>query len=121
MITGIHHVSLIVSDAERALAFYQSVLGLAQVPRPELGFPGYWLDLGAGQTLHLLEVADPYQGVQRPVHPGRDRHLALGVEDIADAKARLDKFNVVYKLSLSGRAAVFFRDPDFNVIELAQV
>ncbi len=121
MISGIHHVSLIVSDAERARAFYQSVLGLVPVSRPELGFAGYWLNLGGGQTLHLLEVPDPYQVVQRPIHPGRDRHLALGVDDVNDAKRRLDTFKIAYKVSQSGRAAVFFHDPDLNVIELTQL
>ncbi|SFR51943.1 VOC family protein [Thiomicrospira sp. ALE5] len=121
MITGIHHVSLVVSDAERALAFYQSVLGLAQVPRPELGFPGYWLDLGCGQTLHLLEVEDPYQFVERPQHPGRDRHIALSVDNLDDICTRLDHFKIAYKLSQSGREAIFFMDPDLNVIELTEV
>jgi len=55
-ITGLHHVSLIVSDTARALEFYQGVLGLERDPsRPDLGFPGAWLSLGRRQ-LHLLEA-----------------------------------------------------------------
>ncbi|HEU4753087.1 MAG TPA: VOC family protein, partial [Armatimonadota bacterium] len=33
-LTGIHHVSILVSDMERAVAWYREVLGLAEVKRP---------------------------------------------------------------------------------------
>lgn len=121
MVTGINHVSFIVSDLEAAREFYQSVLGLALVTRPNLGFPGYWLDLGGGQTLHLLAVDDPYHDVPRPIHPGRDRHLALSVANLESAITRLAEHKVAYKVSQSGRSAVFFYDPDLNVIELTEV
>jgi catechol 2,3-dioxygenase-like lactoylglutathione lyase family enzyme len=121
MVKGINHVSFIVSDAEVAREFYQSVLGLALVTRPNLGFPGYWMDLGGGQTLHLLAVDDPYHDVPRPHHPGRDRHLALGVANLESVITRLAEHKVAYKVSQSGRSAVFFYDPDLNVIELTEV
>ena len=52
---GIHHVSLNVDDAEAGRAFYQDVLGLALLERPDLGIPGYWLDAGDFQ-IHLIEI-----------------------------------------------------------------
>lgn len=121
MVTGINHVSFIVSDLEAAREFYQSVLGLTLVKRPNLGFPGYWLDLGGGQTLHLLAVDDPYHDVPRPIHPGRDRHLALNVKNLEVAIEKLCQSGVEFRLSQSGRKAIFFCDPDLNVIELTEV
>ena len=34
------------------------ILGLQQIDRPDLGFPGAWLQLGA-QQIHLLELDNP--------------------------------------------------------------
>ena len=50
---GVHHVAICVADAQKGLAFYRDVLGMTQLPRPDLG-PGYWLDAG-GQQVHLME------------------------------------------------------------------
>ncbi len=116
-ILGLHHVSLLISDTARSLAFYQGVLGLEQAERPGLAFPGAWLTVG-GQQIHLLELPDPGAGAERPSHGGRDRHLALGVDDLAWLIGRLKRNGIDYSLSRSGRKALFCRDPDGNVLEL---
>ena len=116
-IKGIHHISLIVADTERALAFYQGLLGLSKAERPELGFPGAWLAIG-GQQIHLLELPNPDPTSGRPEHGGRDRHLAVIVDGLEDLVERLDRHGVPYTRSRSGRAAIFCRDPDGNGVEL---
>ena len=117
----IHHVSLIVSDTNRSLAFYSDLLGL--VPdgqRPDLGYPGAWLWIG-DQQIHLLELPnpDPVQG--RPRHGGRDRHLALAVKDLDSLAQRLEQVGIAFTRSRSGRRALFCRDPDGNALELMEV
>ena len=42
---GVHHVAICVAGAQKGLAFYRDVLGMTQLPRPDLG-RGYWLDAG---------------------------------------------------------------------------
>ncbi|MGM0553654.1 MAG: VOC family protein [Pseudomonadota bacterium] len=116
-VLGIDHVSLVVADPERAARFYQGILGLQPLERPELGFPGLWYALGRGQTLHLLAVANP-DPVERGVRGGRDRHLALQMADLAGVLARLEHAGVAIERSQSGRPAAFVRDPDGNTIEL---
>lgn len=114
----IHHVSLIVADTARALAFYRDLLGLEVEPeRPDLGFPGAWLRLG-GQQIHLLELPNPDPVSGRPAHGGRDRHLAVSVTDFDGLRARLETAGVAITLSRSGRRALFCRDPDGNALEL---
>ncbi len=115
----IHHASLIVADAAASLKFYCDILGMQQTDRPDLGFPGVWLQLGA-QQIHLLELRnfDPTTG--RPEHGGRDRHIALSVQELAPVKDVLDKNGVAYTLSKSGRKALFCRDPDGNALEILQ-
>lgn len=112
------HVSVLVSDLDRALHFYTEVLGL-QIDdgRPDLGYAGAWLWTGRGQ-IHLLCLPNPDPVHDRPQHGGRDRHFALAVEDFAGFVDRLDRLGIHYSRSRSGRPALFVRDPDGNAIEL---
>jgi glyoxylase I family protein len=121
LITGMHHASLIVADTNRSLGFYQDLLGLSvDASRPDLGYPGAWLRLGA-QQIHLLELANPDPTDGRPVHGGRDRHLALSVPDLDRVIERMDAADIRYNLSRSGRRALFCRDPDANALEFVEV
>lgn len=119
-VRGIHHVSVVVADTGRSLAFYGAVLGLMEnSDRPDLGYPGAWLDVG-GQQIHLLELPNPDPVTGRPEHGGRDRHLALAVSDLDAIAAGLERAGVAYTRSRSGRRALFCRDPDGNALELIE-
>ena len=119
-ISGFLHASLLVSDLARARTFYENVLGLIpSSARPEMSFDGVWYEIGA-QQIHLLALPNPDAVEGRPAHGGRDRHIALAVNDLAELKQVLDQAGVVYTLSSSGRPALFCRDPDGNAIELIQ-
>lgn len=119
-VLGLHHVSLIVSDTARALAFYRGVLGLETLDtRPELAFDGAWLQLGDRQ-LHLLELPNPDPVDRRPEHGGRDRHTAITVSDLEALATRLRQAGIPFTRSKSGREALFCRDPDGNAWELIQ-
>ena len=114
----LHHVSLLVSDTRRAVDFYCGVLGLTlDGQRPDLGFQGAWLNVG-GQQIHLLELPNPDPLEGRPDHGGRDRHTAFVVDDFEAIKASLERAEIPYTLSRSGRRALFCRDPDRNGVEL---
>jgi glyoxylase I family protein len=118
MIKAFAHASFIVADTAIALAFYEGVLGLRRDPnRPDLGYPGAWLDICPRQQIHLLELPNPDPVTGRPAHGGRDRHLALFIEDLTALKAQLTCHGIAYTLSRSGRAALFCRDPDGNALE----
>lgn len=118
-IFALHHVSIIVSDTERSLAFYCGPLGLSVDPaRPDLGYPGAWLNINATQQIHLLELPNPEQGLTRPTHGGRDRHLALWCDDLDATAKRLEAASIPISRSKSGRQALFCRDPDDNAVEI---
>ena len=117
---AIQHVSVIVTDTERALVFYRDVLGLPADPqRPDLGYPGVWLTIGA-QQIHLLELHNPDPVTGRPAHGGRDRHCALTLRDLDALRRRLEAAGIPYTLSKSGRRALFCRDPDGNALEFIE-
>jgi glyoxylase I family protein len=120
-IHSLHHASFLVSDLERATDFYHRLLGLPLLERPDLGYPGLWLQLGAQQQLHLMQLPNPDAGRERPEHGGRDRHIALHIGGLADLEARLQGEGIAYTLSRSGRRALFCRDPDGNALEFIEI
>jgi len=110
----LHHVAVIVSDLGTSASFYERILGLKRDERPDLGFPGLFYSLGNGQQLHVLQ------------HPhilclGDLPHFALATSDLDGLIKRLDRECIIYTKSRSGRAAIFFRDPDGNTIEMIGV
>ncbi|HKX33517.1 MAG TPA: VOC family protein [Blastocatellia bacterium] len=116
-ISGFHHAGFLVTDVERAAEFYEQVLGLPLLPRPDLGFPGRWYDLGHGHQLHLMSVP------QMPGHadpPRHDRHIALQVPNIEETERQLREIgiHIGYGSGRAGNVQLFIRDPDGNTIEL---
>jgi len=117
-ILSIAHVSFIVRDTARSLAFYRDILGLAVYPeRPDLDFPGAWLEVGQQQQIHLLELPNPDPTEGRPQYGGRDRHAAFLVTELDGLAKRLAAADISVSRSCSGRAALFCRDPDGNALE----
>jgi glyoxylase I family protein len=117
-VTEFLHASRLVSDLPAARFFYEAVLKLTpSSKRPEMAFDGVWYEIGA-QQIHLIALPNPDPVVGRPEHGGRDRHIALGVDDLEQAKNALDQAGISCTMSRSGRPALFCRDPDGNAIEL---
>ena len=113
------HVSVLVSDTQRALDFYCGFLGMELNPVRALSFPGAWLMLG-DQELHIMELPNPDPIVGRPEHGGRDRHVAFSIDNVAALEQQLQQQGITYTRSSSGRNAVFFRDPDGNALEFIE-
>lgn len=120
-VIGLDHVSVIVRDADLSLEFYQNLLNLKVLDRPNLGFPGYWLDLLGGQSLHIMQLPNPNQNTVRPEHGGRDYHFALRVTSIEACMTKLIKLGMPYTQSRSGRKALFVKDLDNNAFELFEL
>lgn len=117
----LQHVSIIVSDTARALAFYHDLLGIPlSQQRPPMAFPGAWLEISPQQQIHLLKLPNPEAGLERPAHGGRDRHFALGCDDLESLVQRLTTAGIAVSRSQSGRPALFCRDPDGNAVEIIQ-
>jgi glyoxylase I family protein len=67
---ALHHVSVLVSDTERALLFYRDLLGLSlDESRPALDFPGAWLVVG-NQQIHLIGIPQHRPGRWLPTAAG---------------------------------------------------
>lgn len=120
---GVHHVGLLCKDLEASLQFYRDLLGLEINPdRPDKKLPyrGAWLWIGS-EMIHLMELPNPDPMDDRPKHGGRDRHFCIGIKNLQPLTDALDRANVEYTKSMSGRPAVFFRDPDMNCLECVEM
>ena len=118
---GIAHCGVVVKNVEASKRFYLEVFGCSDVTfrRPNLPFRGAFLQFGSNE-IHLMELenCDPTTG--RPSHAGRDRHIALTVNSISLIQDNLDKENIPYTFSQSGRRALFCRDLDGNGFEFVE-
>ena len=112
------HASFLVSDLGASMRFYEGALGLEAMARPDLGYPGAWYRLEGDQQLHLMQL--PGNGEAATGHGGRDRHVALAVDDLDALVERFARANIPHTSSRSGRRAVFCRDPDGNALEFVQ-
>lgn len=113
-LTGIHHVSILVSDMERAVAWYTQQLGLQEVKRPSnFVTPVRWFELGE-QQLHLIPNGEP--DVVSP------RHFALHVDNCDAARETLTARGVAIQetVPIAGAKRFFIADPDGNNLELIQ-
>src|SRR5207237_9594401 len=77
------HASIRVSELARSIAFYEGLLGLQSIPRPDFGFPGRWYGIGGGQ-LHLIQGEAP----PTPLDPSGP-HFAIAVTDLDAARREL--------------------------------
>ena len=109
---SLNHTSVRITDLERSRGFYESLLGLRPAPRPDLGFPGAWYEVGTSQV-HLIQSPKMMDGID-PTDP----HFALEVEDLSEVKRTLDARGVAYVEF--GGSQLWVRDPDGNVVEICE-
>lgn len=142
MITGLHHFSISVADADRSLAFYRD-LGLELVSDREVvrdfvermtAVRGAQVRIvhlsGHGANLELLEYRQP-RGAQRAREPNEvgSAHLCFLTEDIEAAYEWLRGKGVSFRSApvrvtsgpnTDGRG-FYLEDPDGNAVEVLQL
>jgi catechol 2,3-dioxygenase-like lactoylglutathione lyase family enzyme len=99
-----------------ARAFYGTILGLIEVPKPEAlaGRGGVWFTAGTAQ-LHL--------GVEAEFRPAKKAHPALRVEGLAAFVRRCEAAGhpVTRDVPLPGQRRAHVADPFGNRIELIEL
>ena len=114
------HTSILVSDIQQAEFFYSNILCLTKSQKRNLNFPGLWYQLGDYQ-IHLIENKEfTNKNNINSEKWGRNPHIALVVEDLDLTLEKLQDHDYPIQKSFSGRAALFTKDPDGNIIELVQ-
>jgi extradiol dioxygenase family protein len=67
-----------------------------------------------------MQLPNPDSMEGRPEHGGRDKHVALVVENLDSLAEKLEQAGVEISRSKSGRPAFFCRDPDGNALEFSE-
>ena len=115
---SVNHISFAVRDLERSRGFYEGVLGLRQIDRPDFGIPGVWYRAGNAEV-HLIAIPE---GVQVGAPPEGltplANHQAFAIEDYAKALDELHSRGIEVLETSPENGQLFLRDPDGNVIEL---
>lgn len=109
------HINICVTpeQLEDAGKFYQEVIGLKPIDRPDVfGAPGHWFRL-ADVELHI--------GIE-PAKPRSLQHCAFEVDDLGSAEKYLKEngVEIVEEAVIPGRSRFTFYDPFGNRIELLQ-
>ncbi|MGM7719953.1 VOC family protein [Metabacillus sp. Hm71] len=118
-VESIHHVSLSVTNLEKAKHFYGSMLGFQELERPDFDFPGAWYQVG-NQQLHLIVQQESSTIRSHPEINTKDGHFAIRVKNYEKTLEHLKSLGIkiVEKPnSISGFAQIFCMDPDLNLIE----
>lgn len=71
--------------------------------------------------IHLMELPNPDPSEGRPEHGGRDRHFCIAIKNLEPLAEALAKAKVDYTRSMSGRPAIFFRDPGNTMCSLKEM
>jgi glyoxylase I family protein len=126
---SLDHVSIVVTDLDHSIRFYEDMFGLRQVPRPAFTIPGAWLACGPLQIHLVLNAAGTFR--TRAGIDNGDVHFAFRTDDFEGVLAHLaergfdehapaDALNHLFVLR-NGRAGypqLYLLDPDRNIIEI---
>jgi catechol 2,3-dioxygenase-like lactoylglutathione lyase family enzyme len=124
----LYHVSVIVTDLPRSLAFYQKLFGLTIIERPPFKIAGVWLGCG---HLEVHLTVYPTGSFRIGNVNNHDCNFAFRTDDFDGALAKLtasgfpedaaedDPMRIIVRRNgPAGYPQLFLLDPDRNIIEL---
>jgi catechol 2,3-dioxygenase-like lactoylglutathione lyase family enzyme len=125
----LHHVSIVVTDIDRSIAFYRDVFDFEQLERPPFDSIGAWFACGT-QQIHLIVNADGTFRRTATINTN-DGHCAFRTDDFEecirgliakgfreDAPDGDPRRLLMRRQGPAGFPQAYLLDPDFNVIEV---
>lgn len=124
-VSSVNHLSLVVSDCDRSLKFYKTLLGFQEITRPKsFDFDGYWLEK-ENLALHLVQAQRRQPRPNRRAIHTKSNHISLICDtSMGDVERILDSVGILYKKETWTEPTgvvleqVFFHDPDGFLIEV---
>jgi lactoylglutathione lyase len=127
-LAGLNHVGVRVRDLRRSADWYAH-LGFRLIWQTDQHKVACLRNEEIGVELNLIFNSDDSNGEKNVLmdverkYPGFN-HLSFKVRSIQETVAALDRAGIPIRegpVSLGGEIAVFVRDPDLNVVELAEI
>jgi catechol 2,3-dioxygenase-like lactoylglutathione lyase family enzyme len=112
---ALNHAAFRVSDVEKATSFYEKVIGLNRIARPNFPVGGAWYGIG-NNALHIISSENHGR---KPDPLGA--HVAFDVEDFDETKRALQEMGIEFLEAPSNMGAgrqLWVVDPDGNTVEL---
>ena len=121
----IDHVAVVARDLDASRSFYEDVLGMRLVARPDFPFAGLWFQAGTTQ-IHVIATSEEAGPPGMPefggTMPTRGTHIAFEVEDCDEAVRNLREAGIDIaggpQSRPDGPRQVYIHDPDGYLIEL---
>lgn len=113
-----HHVSFSITDLARSKQFYGTVLGLAEIVRPEMGIGGAWYRAGDTEVHLIVRPAGVETGTPPPRLTPIADHAAFQIDDYDAAVAHLRGAGLEVLETSRAMGQLWVCDPDGHVIEL---
>ena len=118
-IARMDHFTILTTNAEQTVAFYNDILGFTSGPRPAFSFPGAWLYNDGKAILHVVERKAIPDGA------GVLDHMAFWGTDLPGTLAKFEARGMKYDLRrlpedghLGGLWQLFFFDPSGARVEI---
>jgi catechol 2,3-dioxygenase-like lactoylglutathione lyase family enzyme len=118
-ILDMNHVNITTDDTDRAVEFYEGVLGMKEGKSPAFARRLRWMYIGDQPMVHIAEAEEKPAGGEVAF-----QHIAFRITNHDTAKARLDELGVEYRVNILDAVnarQLFFSDPDGVEIELIEV
>lgn len=119
---SINHIAIYVVDAKTSASFYQNIVGLDTVPEPFHDGKHFWLRVGTGVTMHIIEGADKKKEYYK------NQHTCFSVASVEGFIETLKKKNIPFEDRDGKKSAftvrvdsvkqIWLQDPDGYWVEI---
>ena len=110
---AVNHVTYNVRDKEKALVFWENVLGVKKIPKQVEADHIIWLQIPSGAMIHLVETPE---GPSLPSHHGAFE--VDGIKSAQDAVREMGVETTDITTRNDGQKVFFLNDPEGNRIEI---